>query len=139
MGQGKTTHEYSAVVLKFIMRAFNGQPPVIHGDGSQTRNFVFVRDVVRASILAMERDVEGIFNIACGRKVSINELANKIVEIAGVKLDFVYSSSVAGDLKHSLADISMAKKRLGYEPAYDLMEGLEETMRWFQNFEMNSF
>jgi len=125
------TSEYSAVVPKFIMRVLNGQPPVIHGDGEQTRDFVFVRDVVRANILAMERG-EGVFNIACGRKVSVNELAHRIMEIAGVKLDFVYSSSVAGDVRHSLADISMAKKRLGYEPVYDLEEGLEETMRWFQ-------
>lgn len=125
------TSQYAAVIPSFITRVLDGKPPVIYGDGEQTRDFTFVKDVVRANILAMERG-EGVLNIACGRRVSINELAHKVMEIVGVELEPIYESPRQGDVRHSLADISRAKAELGYEPAYDLVEGLKETMKWFQ-------
>ena len=123
--------EYAAVIPRFINRVLNNQPPIIFGDGNQTRDFTFVKDVVKANILAMEKNVEGVFNIAYGQQISINELANKIMEIVGVKLNPVYDKPRPGDIRNSLADISLAKQKLGYMPEYSLEKGLEVTIRWF--------
>ena len=125
------TSEYAAVIPRFINRVLNNQPPIIFGDGNQTRDFTFVKDVVKANILAMEKNVEGVFNIAYGQQISINELANKIMEIVGVKLNPVYDKPRPGDIRNSLADISLAKQKLGYMPEYSLEKGLEVTIRWF--------
>ena len=123
--------EYAAVIPRFINRVLNNKPPIIFGDGNQTRDFTFVKDVVKANILAMEKNVEGVFNIAYGQQISINELANKIMEIVGVKLNPVYDKPRPGDIRNSLADISLAKQKLGYMPEYSLEKGLEVTIRWF--------
>ncbi|MHC1589127.1 MAG: GDP-mannose 4,6-dehydratase, partial [Methermicoccaceae archaeon] len=124
------TSQYAAVIPSFITRVLDGKPPVIYGDGEQTRDFTFVKDVVSANILAMKRG-RGVFNIACGKRVSINELAHKVMEIAGVELEPVYEEARRGDVRHSLADISRARAELGYEPAYGLVDGLKETVEWF--------
>jgi UDP-glucose 4-epimerase len=124
--------EYAAVVPKFIQRILNNLPPVIYGDGKQTRDLIFVKDAVKANILAMKKNVEGVFNIAYGKDVSINELANKIMEIMGVELNPIYDEPRKGDIRHSLADISLARKKLGYEPECDLEKGLKETINYFK-------
>jgi len=129
--------EYAAVIPRFINRVLNNQPPIIFGDGNQTRDFTFVKDVVKANILAMEKNVEGVFNIAYGQQISINELANKIMEIVGVKLNPVYDKPRPGDIRNSLADISLAKQKLGYMPEYSLEKGLEVTIRWFSTLRRN--
>jgi len=84
------------------------QPPIIYGDGSQTRDFTYVKDVAHANMLAMDRDVEGVFNIACGERISINELATIIMKLVGVRVSVVYKEPRAGDIKDSLADVSLA-------------------------------
>ena len=124
--------EYAAVIPKFITRVMRKQPPIIYGDGNQTRDFTFVKDVVRANILAMERDAKGIFNVAYGKRTSINELASKIMETVSLEMEPVHDKPRPGDIRHSLADISLAKDKLGYKPKYSLEEGLEETIKWFQ-------
>ena len=129
--------EYAAVIPRFINRVLNNQPPIIFGDGNQTRDFTFVKDIVKANILAMEKNVEGVFNIAYGQQISINELANKIMEIVGVKLNPVYDKPRPGDIRNSLADISLAKQKLGYMPEYSLEKGLEVTIRWFSTLRRN--
>lgn len=124
--------EYAAVIPIFISRIMDGKAPVIFGDGNQTRDFAFVRDVVKANILSMEKEqAEGIFNIACGQKTRLNQLARIIMEIMGLEADLIYHERRPGDIQDSLADISMAKKELGYEPDYDLISGLRETVEWF--------
>jgi len=123
--------EYAAVIPRFVARLLEGKPPVIFGDGEQTRDFTFVKDVVKANILAMESDAQGTFNIACGRRTSLNELADRIMAILGMNLHPVYDAPRPGDIRDSLADISAARKRLGYEPEFDLEAGLQETVRWF--------
>ena len=125
--------EYAAVIPKFITRALNNQSPVIYGDGEQTRDFTYVKDVVQANILGMERDVEGIFNIAYGDRISLKTLATTIMELAGKDLDPVFDPPRKGDVLHSLADISAARSLLGYKPAYTVRTGLQETLQWFQN------
>ena len=123
--------EYAAVIPRFITRVLNNQPPVIFGDGEQTRDFTFVKDVVMANILAMEKG-KGVFNIAFGKRISINELANKITEIMNSKIKPIYGNPRAGDIRDSLADISLATEHLGYDPEYNLERGLKETIKWFQ-------
>ncbi|MCP4614777.1 MAG: SDR family oxidoreductase [Planctomycetes bacterium] len=125
--------QYAAVVPNFITRVSQGQSPVIFGDGEQTRDFTFIRDVVQANILAAESDASGVFNIGGGgNRISVNELARLIANIMAKNIEPIHRESRAGDVKHSLADISRAKS-FGWEPKWSLEEGLKETIRSFQN------
>lgn len=126
------TSEYAAVVPKFIINISNDKSPVIYGDGEQTRDFTFVHDVINANILAAESSTIGIFNIAGGKRISINGLAKLIMKITGKELELTYENSRPGDVEHSLADISKAKEKLNYEPKFDLIDGLKEAVKWFQ-------
>jgi len=125
--------EYAAVIPKFIFAALNDKPIVIYGDGRQTRDFVYVKDVVNANMLAIKNG-SGIYNIGFGKEVTINELADKIIELTKSKSEIIHKKQREGDIKHSLADISKAKKEICYEPKYNLEQGLKETVRWFKNF-----
>jgi UDP-glucose 4-epimerase len=126
------TSEYAAVIPKFITSILDNKPPTIYGDGEQSRDFTFVKYVVEANILAAESDATGVFNIACGRRITINKLVDMINEILGKDVKPVYAASRAGDVKHSLADISRAKS-FGYEPKSNFKDGLKETIRWFND------
>jgi len=120
--------EYAAVIPKFITSITKGQPPTIYGDGEQTRDFTYVKDVVEANILAAESDEIGIFNISNGESTTINELAKLCIKLLGKDgISPVYEESKSGDIKDSLADISKAKA-FGYSPKYSLEEGLRETI-----------
>jgi len=119
--------DYAAVIPKFINRISEGKPPVIFGDGEQTRDFVFVSDVVRANTLAAESGATGVFNIGQGRRVTVNELAKLVSRIMNEDVGVVYEEARVGDIRHSLADISKARG-FGYEPQYDLDRGLKETI-----------
>lgn len=120
--------QYAAVIPKFFRRLSEGKPPVIFGDGEQTRDFTFVQDAVTASILAAESDSSGIVNIGAGAKSSINRLAQLIISLTQNNLKPVYEASRPGDIMHSLADISRARA-FGYEPKYSLEEGLRRTIK----------
>lgn len=124
--------QYAAVIPLFITRILNGKPPTIFGDGTQTRDFTFVKDVVQANIRTMESGAVGVFNVACGRQIVLNDLADEIMKITGIETEKVYEPPRTGDIKDSLADISRAREMLGYEPRFDLDSGLVETIRWFQ-------
>ncbi len=126
------TSEYAAVIPKFITSILNNKSPTIYGDGEQSRDFTFVKYVVEANILACESDATGVFNIACGGRITINKLVDMINEILGKDVKPVYVASRAGDIKHSLADISRAKL-FGYEPKSNFKDGLKETIRWFND------
>jgi len=123
--------EYAAVIPKFITRIQNGKSPVIYGDGEQTRDFTFVSDVVQANIKAAVSDAVGMFNVAGGKRISINHLATKIASILEKNSNPVYEDERPGDVKHSLADITNAHQTFGYQPDYNIEEGLEETISWF--------
>ncbi|NLX49828.1 MAG: SDR family oxidoreductase [Methanospirillum sp.] len=125
------TSQYAAVIPNFITRVLGGEPPVIHGDGRQTRDFTFVRDVVAANILAAESDAVGVFNIACQRRVDLLELADRIMGLVGTRHDPVHEDPRPGDVRDSLADISLASEAFGYAPHYSLTDGLKETIQWF--------
>ena len=125
-GQRQGFNDYSGVITRFIERVKQKKPLVIYGDGSQTRDFVNVHDVVEAVLASIKSDDAegGIFNIGSGKPSSINELANTILELAGVDLEIYHEKPRIGDIKDSYADISKAKKFFGYEPKIALKDGL---------------
>jgi len=124
--------QYAAVIPNFISAIKNNKPPMIYGDGEQSRDFSYVKHVVDANMLACESDKTGVYNIACGRQITVNQLVEMINEIMGKNIEPVYSKSRPGDIKHSLADISKAKA-FGYEPKSDFIKELKKTIRWFNN------
>jgi len=125
--------QYAAVIPKFIKALMNAEPPVIFGDGEQSRDFTFVKNVVSANILAAHAEgVSGTtFNIACGRRTTLNHLEEHSKRILKSPLSPSYTDPRPGDVMHSLADISLAERFLNYTPSYDMEEGLRETVAWF--------
>ena len=123
--------EYSGVISKFIAQVKRCKPITIFGDGEQTRDFVFVSDVVSANILAMESEVSGVFNVGCGGQTSLNELAKIVKNIVGIDVPIIYEPSRTGDIKKSSADISQAREMLRYAPEYTVRKGLERTVSQF--------
>jgi UDP-glucose 4-epimerase len=119
--------QYSAVIPKFIVALQHGEAPVIFGDGEQSRDFTFIDDVVQANLLAIDApEAAGrTFNIACGRQRSLNDLVRILNGVLGTHVDPVYAEPRPGDVVHSLADIGLARRYLGYEPAVDFEAGLE--------------
>ncbi|MCK5030451.1 MAG: SDR family oxidoreductase [Thermoplasmatales archaeon] len=124
--------EYAAVIPKFIGSILNDKSPLVYGDGEQTRDFTFVDDVVNANILAAESMSTGVFNIAGGERISINDLAGLIMELLDKDLDITHIEPQPGDIKHSLADISKAREQIRYIPKFNVKDGLKETVKWFQ-------
>jgi len=124
--------DYAAVVPRFISAARAGKPLTIFGDGEQTRDFIFVRDVVRANILAaLDEGHNGeAFNIACQERVSVNQLASLVLMEMGLSEEGMieHRAERKGDVRHSLADIGKARRDLGFVPAYDIRKGLSLTM-----------
>jgi nucleoside-diphosphate-sugar epimerase len=129
------TSQYSAVVPKFITSLLAGQPPTIHGDGEQTRDFTYIDNVVEANILAGAADgVEGRhLNVACGDRFSLNDLVQQLGEIIGTDVTPAYAAGRVGDVRDSQADISLARELLGYAPRVSFREGLELTVDHFRS------
>lgn len=118
--------EYGAVIPKFIKAIQMGKPPVVYGDGEQTRDFVYVGDVVRANILACESpNASGkAINIATGKGVSLNQLLDTLRTVTSTTINPIYANPRSGDIRDSLADISLARNILGFEPQIDMANGL---------------
>ncbi len=125
--------EYSAVIPKFITKLLAKEPITVYGDGEQSRDFTYVENVVEANLLALRAiEVSGnVCNIGCGEHVTLNKLIGLLEEILGVKANVNYAASKAGDVRHSLADISRARRLLGYEPKVMVKEGLRRTVQAF--------
>lgn len=128
------TSQYSAVIPKFITAIMRNESPVIFGDGEQSRDFTFVRNVIEGNILAATTDCEsGIaMNCACHGRVTLNELVTMINEILGKDVKPIYKEPRAGDIKHSFADIQLAEKNLNYKPLVSFKEGLKITIESFK-------
>ena len=120
---------YAAAVPIFITKALKNEPLTIYGDGLQTRDFIYVKDVVRANILASQKGNE-IYNVALGSSTSILELAEKIIEITNSKSEIQFLEERSGDIKHSKADTSKFAQ-LGFEPQYSIDQGLTETIEFY--------
>jgi UDP-glucose 4-epimerase len=124
--------QYAAVIPIFIDKLLKNESPIIYGDGEQTRDFVSVKQVVEANILAAESDKNGSCNIGLGKSTSVNQLFEMIKEIMGKDIEPIYENERAGEIKHSVADISKAKT-IGYTPENNFFEDLTETVEWFEN------
>jgi len=124
--------DYAAVIPKFITRILAHERPVIYGDGTQTRDFTYVKDVAEANIRAMESPAEGVYNIAYGQQIDLNSLADLIMSITGISTTPIYEPSRLGDIHDSLADSSRAREAFGYMPRYTVKTGLQETISWYQ-------
>jgi len=129
--------QYSAVIPKFIKMLQQGKSPTVFGDGEQSRDFTFVQNVVHANMLACGEGLESlsgeVFNIAFGKRITINALVEKINAILGTHVDPVYAEPRSGDVKHSLANIGKARQFLGYEPEIDFEEGLRRTIAFMKD------
>jgi UDP-glucose 4-epimerase len=129
----RQTGEYAGVITVFIEQALADDPITVHGDGSQTRDFVFVEDVVRANRLAAETGQAGTaYNVGTGASITIRDLAELIRDITDANSDIVHTDPREGDIEQSKADISKAESALGYEPRVSLREGLERTVERFR-------
>ena len=124
--------EYSAVVPAFIENAIRNEPITIFGDGRQTRDFIYVKDVVAANaFFASESNATGIFNIACGRQITIADLAVIIRDLTKSRSTIDYGPERPGDVKHSVADMNKTQ-RVGFSPVWDFAEGLRATIAFFE-------
>ena len=123
--------QYAAVIPIFIDKILKNESPIIYGDGEQSRDFVSVKNIVSANIMAAESKLTGAFNIGLGKSTTINQLFSMIKEIIGIDIQPIYEKERPGDIKYSLADISKAKS-LGYDPKADFKEELKETVEWFK-------
>jgi nucleoside-diphosphate-sugar epimerase len=127
---------YSGVLAKFITQMLKGERPTIFGDGKQSRDFTYIDNVVSANLLAAKApaaQVAGqVFNIATGTRVDLNQSFQWLKKIIGYNGDVNYAPERAGDVKHSLADLSRAERHLGYKPLVNFEEGLRRTVEWYR-------
>ena len=128
-GPGQTG-AYAGVITKFIERTSRGEPPIIYGDGEQTRDFIHVKDVANAIIKALETNTTGTFNIASGKPTRIIDLAHMVISLTGLKLQPIFTEPRKGDIRHSYANIDKAREILKWEPKIDLKQGLKELIRY---------
>ena len=130
---------YSGVLAKFITQMLKGDQPTIFGDGKQSRDFTFVENVVDANLLACKaeaKEVAGrVFNVATARRTDLYQTFQILKKLTGYTGDVKYADERAGDVKHSLADISRAEQHLGYKPKVDFEEGLRRTIEWYRSRE----
>ncbi len=127
--------QYSGVLSKFITQMLSGEQPTIHGDGEQSRDFTYIDNAVEANLLACRATSQAawkVFNVATGRRVTLNETFQLLRGITSYKGQPNYGPERGGDIKHSLADISQAEKYLSYKPKVDFEEGLRRTVEWYR-------
>jgi UDP-N-acetylglucosamine/UDP-N-acetyl-alpha-D-glucosaminouronate 4-epimerase len=128
--------QYSGVLAKFSLAMLEGRTPVIYGDGTQSRDFTYIDNVVDANLRAVaapaERVSGKVFNVATGEQITLNEAVRCLRELTGYSGPVEYAAPRAGDIAHSLADISRAREALGYEPTVKFYEGLRRTLQWYR-------
>lgn len=128
--------QYSGVLAKFITQMLRGEQPSIYGDGEQSRDFTYIDNAVEANLLACHAPASHaagkVFNVATGRRVTLNETFELLRGMTSYKGQPNYGPERGGDIKHSLADISQAEKHLGYKPKVDFEEGLRRTVEWYR-------
>jgi UDP-glucose 4-epimerase len=127
--------EYAAVIPRFIMWALQGKALEVHGDGRQSRDFIYIDNVVDANVsAALSPDVGGeVFNVGCGERLSLLDIIARLEKILGRRLERRHTPSRTGDIPHTLADVSKAKRLLGYIPLVGFDEGLARTIKHFQS------
>lgn len=128
--------QYSGVLALFIPKMLRGEQPTIHGDGEQTRDFTFVANAVEANLLACTAPADKVagraFNVATGSRVSLNQTFEMLKKLTGYTREAIHGPDRTGDIKHSLADVSLAEAAFGYKPLVDFQEGLRQTVAWYR-------
>jgi nucleoside-diphosphate-sugar epimerase len=129
------TSQYAAAIPAFVTAILKDERPTVYGDGKQSRDFTYVDNVVEANLLAARaKKTEGqVINIACGEAVMVNEIIDMINDIVGKSVRPIYVPSRKGDVKHSLADISLAKKLIGFKPIVSFKTGLQKAIDWYRD------
>ncbi|MGD0964018.1 MAG: SDR family oxidoreductase [Candidatus Acidiferrales bacterium] len=129
------TSQYSGVLSRFMLAVLKGEPPTIYGDGEQTRDFTYIDNVVDVTLRACDaKDVSGkVFNGGTGARISLNEVVELLGRITGKKIESKYEPLRKGDIRDSQADISLARKGLGYQPVVYFEEGLRRTWDWYKS------
>ncbi len=131
---------YAAVIPKFIKQLLNNEKPIINGDGTQSRDFTYIENVIEANIKACISPVDSVgksYNIAYGGRISILELYNVISRILKKDIEPIFGPSRPGDILHSNADINAAVKSLGYNPDWNFIDGISEAIDWYINYLQN--
>ena len=127
---------YAAVIPLFVKSILNNEPPTINGSGEHSRDFTYVDNAVHANVCALftenQEAVNQVYNVACGEQTTLNELFENLKSIAGSDLAPIYGPERAGDVKHSLADITKAQTLLNYNPPVRLRDGLKKTLDWYR-------
>ncbi len=131
-GPRQTSKGEGGVISIFFKKVLNGESPFIFGDGEQTRDFVYVEDVAKANVLAIEKGTNEIFNIGCNSKTSINELYQMTTSIASINIPSISMPVRKGDIRYSRLDNTKAINLLGWIPVYDLQAGLNETLKYYK-------
>ncbi len=124
---------YSAVIAKFISNTLKGRTIEIYGDGEQTRDFTYIENVVSANLLSLFSEASGVFNIACGSRISLNALVELIFRVTGAEVALKNKEERKGDIKHSLSSVEKAKTELKYEPSVSVEEGIRRTVDFYKN------
>lgn len=132
-GPRQGTKGEGGVICIFANRLLADQPPVIYGDGSQTRDFVYVDDVVDANLCAIDCGDGEVLNIGSGVQVSVNELFDRLKQAADLSMNAVYAEPRPGDIEHSVFDVSLAREVLGWRPQWSLEDGLRKTIEYYKN------
>lgn len=130
-GPRQSRHGESGVISIFIGRILEGKSPVINGSGRNTRDFVFVKDVASANVLALNYKGSGIFNISSGKEISIQKLTGLLIKESGLKVGIKHAGAVKGEQKRSLLSNRKAKNIFGWKPAHDIEKGIKITFNWF--------
>jgi nucleoside-diphosphate-sugar epimerase len=128
------TSQYSGVLSRFMLAVLQEQPPVVYGDGEQSRDFTYIENVVDETLLACEKEGASgmVFNGGTGARIRINQVLKLLEKVAGKRIQAKYDPARAGDIRDSQADISLARKVLGYEPRVHFEEGLRRTWEWYK-------
>lgn len=135
-GPRQTYSAYSGVTTIFVNQLLRNQRPTINGDGEQTRDFVFVEDVVQANMLALTKKnaVGEVFNVATGEAITVNKLVKALAEIMDkTELKLIHGKPISGDIRHSYASIEKARRTLGYEPRFPLEKGIKKLVEWYKS------
>jgi nucleoside-diphosphate-sugar epimerase len=129
------TSQYAAAIPAFVTAILKDERPTVYGDGEQSRDFTYIDNVVEANLLAARaKQTKGeVVNIACGEAVTVNEIIDTINKLLAKDVKPAYAPSRPGDVKHSLADISLARKLLGYKPVILFKEGLQKAIDWYRD------
>jgi len=127
--------QYAAAIPAFVMAILKDEPPTIYGDGEQSRDFTYIDNVVDANLLAARANqTKGeVINIACGQAVTVNEIIDMINKLLGKNVRPIYTDPRPGDVKHSLADITTARKLINFKPSISFHEGLKKAIDWYRD------